>query len=269
VDLIVTDLDGTLWDDKGQVHPKTLRALATLEELGIPVLAATGRRAKTAWALMRDNGIGLEAVLLDGAIGLEFAANDALYKYAFSPELAAQVLEILDGLGISPCINVDDPYRDIVLGEHPSIRPEHIERLKASVREEDPRTAVRTLGVLAFTLLSGEASMIRHVATEVVSLAPVSAAISTDRTYGGLHLSLRPLGVNKWAGVLAICAIRGLDPARVMAVGDADNDIEMMDGAAVSLAVSDATAAVLERADTVIAPASQGGWADVVGLIDS
>ncbi len=51
---------------------------------------------------MEANGIGLPAVFLDGAIGLEFGASSAFHKQAFSPALAAEVLEILDELGVEP-----------------------------------------------------------------------------------------------------------------------------------------------------------------------
>jgi hydroxymethylpyrimidine pyrophosphatase-like HAD family hydrolase len=78
---------------------------------------------------------------------------------------------------------------------------------------------------------------------------------------------LRALGVSKWAGVLAFCAARGLDAGRVLAVGDSDNDVELLEGACFALAVADASAAVLACADQVLAPASEGGWAEIVELL--
>ncbi len=45
IDLVVTDLDGTLWDGRGVIHPRTLWALKTLSAASVPVLAATGRSA--------------------------------------------------------------------------------------------------------------------------------------------------------------------------------------------------------------------------------
>ncbi len=267
IDLVVTDLDGTLWDGTGRMHPRTLRALGTLGSASIPVLAATGRSARSAWPVMRANGIELPAVFLDGAIGLEFGATTAFCRYAFAPTLAAEVLGILDQLGVSPCINVDTPGRDIVLGEHPLTHPEYLRRLEPWVREEDPWTAVRSLCVLSFSLLGPDESTTRDLAAEVTARAPVAAAFSPDRTYGGVHLSFRPLGVNKWTGVEAYCAVKGLDAGRVLAIGDADNDVELLDGASLALAVADATAAVLQRADRVLATASEGGWAEIIDLL--
>ena len=267
IDLVVTDLDGTLWDSTGLIHPRTHRALRTLADASVPVLAATGRRAWSAWAVMEANGVALPGVFLDGAIGREFGASTAFHRHAFSPAVAAEVLEILEDQGISPCINVDDPYRDVVLGEHPFTHPEYIRRLGPSVREEDPWTAVRTLSVLAFTLLGAEPSMVRDLAALVTARAPVAAAVSTDRTYGGLHLSFRSLGVSKWSGVLAFCAAQDLDAGRVLAIGDADNDVELLEGACLALAVADATTAALASADRVLPPAREGGWAEIVGLL--
>ena len=44
VELVVTDLDGTLSDAAERIHPATVRAVRDLEAAGIPVLVATGRR---------------------------------------------------------------------------------------------------------------------------------------------------------------------------------------------------------------------------------
>ena len=247
-------------------NPLTHRALATLADASVPVLVATGRRAWSAWAVMESNGVALPGVFLDGAVGREFGARTAFHTIAFDPAVAAAVLDILDEREIGPCINVDDPDQDIVLGEHPLTHPDYIRRLWPSVREEDPWTAVRTMSVLAFTLL-GEASMVRDLVTYVTARTPVAAAVSQDRTYGGLHLSLRPLGVSKWSGVLAYCAARGIDAGRVLAVGDADNDVELLTAAQLGLAVVDGTPATLASADRVLAPASEGGWAEIVELL--
>ena len=267
MDLVVTDLDGTLWDRTGLIHPDTIRALRALREASVPVLAATGRSARSAWPVMEANGVALPAVFLDGAIGLEFGATTPFHRHDFPPALAAQVLVILDELGAGPCINVDTPGRDIVLGANPLTHPEYLRRLQPWVRMEDPWTAVRTLPVLAFTLLGSDHSMMLDLAAAVTSQAPVASAISPDRTFGGLHLSFRPLGVNKWSGVTAYCAVKGLDAGRVLAIGDADNDFELLDGASLAIAVADASPGALERADLIVAPASEGGWAGIVDVL--
>ena len=77
---------------------------------------------------------------------------------------------------------------------------------------------------------------------------------------------MRPPRISKWSGVLAYCADQGIDPGRVLAVGDGANDLELLESAAVACAVDTATPAVLARADHVIGPPDRGGWAAVVEL---
>ena len=77
----------------------------------------------------------------------------------------------------------------------------------------------------------------------------------------------RPPGVSKWSGVLAYCAEQGIDPGRVLAVGDGANDLELLDAAAVACVVATAPPAVLARADHLIGPPASGGWAAVLDLV--
>ncbi len=44
IELVVTDLDGTLWEREGEVPERTRRALAAVVDGDVPLLVATGRR---------------------------------------------------------------------------------------------------------------------------------------------------------------------------------------------------------------------------------
>jgi hypothetical protein len=49
-----------------------------------------------------------------------------------------------------------------------------------------------------------------------------------DLTFGGSVMSVRPRGVTKWCGVVAYCERERLDPGRVLAIGDGENDLELL-----------------------------------------
>ena len=55
-------------------------------------------------------------MLLDGALGRDFGAATPFHWHVFTAEAAAEVLAAFEELGVSPCINVDEPGRDVVLG---------------------------------------------------------------------------------------------------------------------------------------------------------
>src|SRR3546814_8352467 len=47
VSLVVTDLDGTLWHHDDHIDPEVVAAIGKLEDLGVPLLVATGRRLRS------------------------------------------------------------------------------------------------------------------------------------------------------------------------------------------------------------------------------
>ncbi len=84
--------------------------------------------------------------------------------------------------------------------------------------------------------------------------------------YGTHSLTVAGPGMSKWEGVIAYCAHAGLDPGRVLAIGDGPNDLELLAGAAVAVVPDDADPAVREIAHHVVGCAIDGGWADLLEL---
>lgn len=100
------------------------------------------------------------------------------------------------------------------------------------------------------------------------AIAPwADSAITIDRTYGGHSLSVRAKGVNKWSGVEAYCRTHGLAPSRVLAVGDAENDLELLTRAVYRCVPEDGCEAALALATHRIPPARVGGWAKILEVI--
>lgn len=68
-----------------------------------------------------------------------------------------------------------------------------------------------------------------------------------------------PRGVDKWSGILHACAACGFSPADVVAVGDSDNDVEMLRNAAIGIAVAKSTPKAREAADLTTTDIDAGG----------
>jgi hydroxymethylpyrimidine pyrophosphatase-like HAD family hydrolase len=267
VELVVTDLDGTLSDAGERVHPKTVRAVRALVNAGIPVLIATGRRPRTATLVLEGAGLRGPAVMLDGSIGRDLRDGRAFHRVAFSPAAAVTVLEAFAAGGFQPCLHVERPGVDIVVGDRPSTHPAHLARAAPWVVRCDLADAVRTWPVLSFTVVGGDASELAEVATAIVASGVGSASVTPDLMYGGSTLQVRPPGVSKWSGVLAFCGDQGLDPGRVLAVGDGANDVELLGAASIACVVAGGSPAALTHADHIIDPPSSGGWAAILDLV--
>jgi hydroxymethylpyrimidine pyrophosphatase-like HAD family hydrolase len=265
ISLIATDLDGTLWDAEGRIDPRTKSALTQLAEQGIPVLAATARRPGSALDVMRKNEILLPAVLLDGSLGRDFDSATTFQCHCFDLDSAAAVFASLVASGIEPCVNVDHPTRDVVVGDSPSTNPGHLAFIEPWRRRGELSTVVTTESVLSFVVCGLDRKWLVDAKGALGGLA--AATVSRDLQWGNYTLSVRPPGVNKWQGVVAYCDVYGIDSSRVLAVGDGENDISLLTSAAVSCAVGTACEAVLAIADYCLGDPGNPGWYSIVDKV--
>ena len=265
IDLVVTDLDGTLWDAEERIHRKTLEALHELRRRATPLLVATGRRPRSAAAGLARESLRPPAVFLDGAVGQHLETGRTFHRAPFRREDARAVLRAFTDCGVSPCLYVDRPDADVVVGTAPSTRPEHLAHIGPWLARDDLPSVVGSEDVLAIGLVGYAAQPLQQVQDRIGGRA--EAAVTKDLYFGDFTLMVRPLGISKWQGVEAYCREQGLDSSRVLAVGDGDNDIELLTGARVACVVSDGCDAALALADHVIDPAATGGWCAILDLI--
>jgi HAD superfamily hydrolase (TIGR01484 family) len=265
VELVVTDLDGTLCDAGERIHPRAIAAVRELERAGIPVLIATGRRPRaTAWVL-EPGGIPGPAVMLDGALGQDLRDGGVFHEAVFLPEDAARVLAAFAAAGLSPSLFVERPGVDMVIGPHPDTHPEHLARNRAWAARDDLERVARTEPVRTIAVVGGDGPRLAEVAATIGAAG--SASVTPDLLYGGHTLQVRPPGTTKWSGVLSFCRAHGLDPSRVLAVGDGNNDVELLDAAAIPVAVTGGSPAALAHALHLIGPPATGGWAAILELV--
>ncbi|HEX6425917.1 MAG TPA: HAD hydrolase family protein [Acidimicrobiales bacterium] len=156
--------------------------------------------------------------------------------------------------------HTDDRIDDGVV---PSTHPDHARRLAALAGVDDLARVAAEETVLGFGMIG----VPHRDGTAACEAVGDLAACHLDRSLdhpGLASLTVAPLGLSKWDGMLAFCTAHGLDAARVLAVADGPNDLELLDHAAVRLVPAVAHPAALERADHVIPPAADGGWTAVI-----
>jgi len=75
-------------------------------------------------------------------------------------------------------------------------------------------------------------------------------------------LELLPPGCSKAAGVRKLCYQLGIDPrTELLAIGDAENDVEMLQMAAIGVAVGNAVQLAKDAADVVLEETNDEGGA--------
>jgi hypothetical protein len=265
-DLIVTDLDGTLWGPSTSVHPKTRVTWTGIATRSIPVLIATGRRITSTKEPLLANGWTVPAVMLNGAIGIDFATGARFHRQAFSDDVAQAVLAAFRAADLDPCVYVDHEGVEVFVSNHPSTHPEHLRSLGDTKRVSDLDEVVAGSNVLAFGIIGLAMKVVSPVAVEVREIAQPTLDKSYD--YAGTAFTVTARGVSKWSGVESYCALHHLDPSRVLALGDGLNDLDLLRHAAVAVSFEGAAPAAMALADYLLAPAIEGGWGGLIDLLD-
>jgi hydroxymethylpyrimidine pyrophosphatase-like HAD family hydrolase len=263
VELVVTDLDGTLWayGSEGVPHARTLDAWRELERHGVPVLVATGRRVTTAREPLAAYDLAPPAVVLNGSLALELDTGVCFHRHPYDPDTAARVLAAFRDSDLEPCVYVEHDDFDVYIGRRPSTSAAHLRALGERARPADLDEVVATAPVLSF----GAFGLQEHVVARVLpGITRHADPRVTHGDFGGHGVTVGPYGLSKWNGVLAYCARVGIDPGRVLAIGDGANDRELLTNAAVALVPVDAHEHALRVAHHVVPSPSVGGWAAVL-----
>jgi HAD superfamily hydrolase (TIGR01484 family) len=265
VELVVTDLDGTLWEDETRIPEAARAAVMRVLDAGVPLLVATGRRVGSTRAPLSAIDVTPPAVVLNGALGIDLSSGTRFHRGGFDAEHAAAVLSVFHGHEVDPCVYVDHDDHPVRVGRMPSTHPDHVVSFGDDVLHGDLVEMVDTEDVLAFSVLGVSEAMARSLGAALRAVA--LPHVDRDRKYDGYSVTVAPRSRSKWDGVAAFCEHRGLDTGAALAVGDGPNDVEILANAAVAVVPEDAHPAARAHADHVIGRAADGGWADVVELV--
>jgi hypothetical protein len=100
--------------------------------------------------------------------------------------------------------------------------------------EWDPPASIRFAPVAV--LVTAPSPVLRELEGELATLPGISLT-----TAGGRYLEIRPPGSNKATGLTAAIDRLGISREQVLAIGDSDNDVEMLEWAGISVVVNGAT----------------------------
>jgi HAD superfamily hydrolase (TIGR01484 family) len=266
IELVVTDLDGTLWayGSEGVPHPQTLAAWREIERRGVPVLVATGRRTTSTREPLAALGLAPSAVVLNGALALDLATGHRFHRHTYDADVATRVLATFRAAELEPCVYVEHDDFDVYIGTTPSTSAQHLRALGDRARPADLEETVASVPVLSFGIFGKEEHVIAGV---VAGLAAFADPRVTQTEFGGHGVTVSPIGLSKWDGVLAYCARSGIDPAHVLAIGDGSNDRELLTNASIALVPEDAHEDALDAAHHVVPSPAVGGWAEILDYV--
>ena len=260
IKLIATDMDGTLLDPKGQVDlPRLEKLLDQLEERGIRFVIATGNEIHRVKQLL---GHLTERVVLIVANGARiFEGNQLLQAQTWDDDMVNRALEFFKGREcqdqfVVTSMNGGFVKEGTVFTQLENfMTPEMIEKFYQRMHFVDEFDSSLFGGVLKMSMVVGEERS-NSVLQEINELFDGQVrAVSSG--YGCIDILQD--GIHKAWGLEELLKRWDLKPEQIMAFGDSENDIEMLELAGISYAMENAEESV-KKVATKVAPAnSQAG----------
>ena len=258
--VIATDMDGTLLDPKGQLDlPRLEKILDKLDQCDIRFVIATGNEVHRMRQLL---GHLAERVVLVVANGARiFENNELIQAQTWDDAMVDRALGHFKGREcqdqfVVTAMNGGFVKEGTVFTELDKfMTPEMIEKLYQRMNFVDEFDSNLFGGVLKMSMVVGE-ERLDSVLQEINDLFDGHVrAVSSG--YGCIDILQD--GIHKAWGLVELLKRWNLKPEQIMAFGDSENDIEMLELAGISYAMENAEEAV-KRVATKVAPAnSQAG----------
>lgn len=266
IKMIGLDLDGTLLTSDKKLLPFTRQVLTEAIERGIQVLMATGRPYTGIPEELRKLPGIRYALTSNGARILDTQTGKALIEHLLPLESAKKALEILqkydtlqevyfEGQGYAEAEKLDRISRY----HH---NPHMWEYVRSSRKPVDslPELIAREGRdmdkVQALFADMGELAQAWKELERCEELVLVSSL--------GYNIEINAAGVDKGIGLMELGELLGFCPEEIMACGDGDNDIQMLERAGIGIAMGNAEEKVKAAADYITETNDEEGAAKAI-----
>ena len=263
-ELIAFDMDGTLLDTRKRVLPSSTAAIDEAVSAGKTVAICSGRCPKMVELDQASFDRVRYAICCNGSIIYDLFEHRVLSSESLDHEVVAAAVEALGD---------EDAMIDVFLGRGYFCQTSHIENMShysMGIYQDMYRTTATQVEDIRATLLDPAAryqKFIFHFASPEAR-ARVRARVATlpvelaDSEVASLEFS--PAGVDKGSGLLALADLLGIPREATIAVGDADNDLPMLQCAGLSVAMGNANENARAAADVIVSDNDHDGCAKAI-----
>ncbi len=258
--LIVLDLDGTLLTDDKTISEKTKLTLEKAKEAGHQIMIATGRPFRASSVYYNELMLTTPIVNFNGA--LVHHPNNKSWQTIHSPMDISVVHDVVDSVDKYQYKNLIAEVMDDVY-----IHTED-QSMMDIFKMGEPNVSI---GNLRKNLSDDPTSLLIHATEENVPsirkhLEDVHAELIDHRRWGApFHIiEIVKKGLNKAVGISHVAKDLGIPRDRIIAFGDEDNDLEMIEYAGIGVAMSNGIDQLKSIANEITLSNNEDGIANLL-----
>ena len=251
--MIALDLDGTVLDPEGRIRPRTAEALRTARTRGVEIVLVTGRHHSVTRPYYEELGLSGPAICCNGTYVYDFSARRVVSGEPFDHADARRIVASCRQRGVDMLVYLDD----VMLFE---VLTPHLQKLGAWIDglSTRPKPELRQVASVE-AVLDAAPAVWKFVVThsDAARLAGWFKQAEAVPAYGVEYswhdrIDVMPAGRSKGSRLIAWAAERGVDPADIVAFGDNFNDLGMLTGVGLGIAMGNAPDGVKAQVTEVI-----------------
>jgi len=240
IKIIFTDLDGTLTKEKGRIDIENKKMFERLSNIGIPVIINTGRSVPYTLSICKQYMTSNYLICSNGAEIYNYLTKKIIYRSVISKDNLKYIDELIkkynllftangiekrysnktfDNIGLSyidSLCDIDDTIAQVVIESY------NLEDMKCAAEELDNNKELKI------------ANKTKHIKEGKL-----------------LYYDIVNIEASKGEAVKKLCSFLKIDTKKAMAIGDSDNDIDMLNSVGYKVAVSNASEELKKIADIV------------------
>jgi Cof subfamily protein (haloacid dehalogenase superfamily) len=257
--MLVLDLDDTLLTDEHTISEKNKELLIKAQERGVMVVLASGRPTPAMVRYAKElelERFGSYIISFNGAVITDMSSNEPIFERS----LTVDEIHSLHDFSLMHNVHIIT-YSDKGIVAESSSEYIDVEKqltgmpihLVPSFKEEVSRSAVKCI------LLDDPAKLKKVETVLKAERKDLSVAISKP-----FFLEVMPMGIDKAASIDILAQKHGIGREQVVAVGNAGNDLSMIEYAGLGVWVDNVSPELRHKADYIVASNNNDGVAEVV-----
>jgi Cof subfamily protein (haloacid dehalogenase superfamily) len=260
VKTLFTDLDGTLVEHSGDVTEDIIKSVRRLLDKKIDVVLASGRHPDMMKSIHYKLGLETPVIACNGGIIKDLNTKEVLYANPLDRAIVKRAIEIARELGVDWVVYEQNdilfermPPKSYRLPYINSQQPKHLQANFVKINSLEEMFKEDSVFLKALLLFDDKMEVIetgRQMLGEIKGIDVVKSAST--------YLDVMVHGSSKGQAMERYMELKGIDRKNTIAIGDAQNDIDMIEYAGFGIAMGNAVDSVKEAADYVTTPQPEG-----------
>lgn len=262
--LLVSDVDATLLDKQKNIPPQNLAAIERFKAQGGAFTIATGRTHLTCDSIAQRSGVNAPVIVYNGGGVYDRATQTFLWRRMLERDALIEPFRILMARHPDVGVEINAGGPALMVNATAPIDP-NVLRGNFPYTRADIADAPAQWFKIMFN--APQKSILKALEPEARGLLAPFLAQGCTLTYSGeSYLELLP--ASKGTALEQLARIQGYARENIIAVGDYDNDVEMIRWAGLGVAVANAQENVRAAADQIVCTSDEGAIAQLIALLE-